>query len=64
MGIKDQFQDKANELKEQAQKAKQAKQGTKDEVSERAKQTKGKKSQSPPESDPARQSWDDVDDNF
>ncbi|MEU9714711.1 hypothetical protein [Streptomyces sp. NPDC047976] len=40
MGIKDQFQDKANEIKERAE---QAKQGAKDEMSERTAKAKQQK---------------------
>ncbi|MBT2408244.1 MULTISPECIES: hypothetical protein [unclassified Streptomyces] len=59
MGIKDQFQDKANELKGKAQ---QARKGAKDEASERAQQLRDKKSQGQEKPDPARSQFDETDD--
>ncbi|MCX4526268.1 MULTISPECIES: hypothetical protein [unclassified Streptomyces] len=59
MGIKDQFQDKAEELRNKAQ---QAQQGAKDEASERAAQQPGdKKRQGKPK---APKVHDELDDNW
>ncbi|MFI8966309.1 hypothetical protein ACIGO8_29825 [Streptomyces sp. NPDC053493] len=56
MGIKDQFQDKAQELKDQAQSRAR---GVKDEASERASQAKGRPRD--PQSDRTRQEAEDRD---
>ncbi|MEU2583011.1 hypothetical protein ABZ612_08625 [Streptomyces avermitilis] len=58
MGMKDQFQDKANELKD---KAKKAKSGDRDDMSQRARKDReqGQKPMRDPMRDPMRESMDD-----
>ncbi|MCX5377896.1 hypothetical protein [Streptomyces sp. NBC_00091] len=56
MGIKDQFQDKANEIKDRAEKAKQ---GAKDEMAERTAKAKQKKDSRPTSLDDIKDELDD-----
>lgn len=56
MGIKDQFQDKAEQLKAKAQ---QSQQGAKDEASSRSRQAKAKKPQAQQPIDDVRTELDD-----